>query len=333
MKHGGDLTTAMHRFGGPAEDWLDLSTGINPHAYPVPEALARTSWTSLPSQEAHDRLIRTARAAYACPDHLELVVAPGTQILISQLADILPDGPVAICGPTYSSHAEAFARAGRQVEDVSSPHALPDHATIAVIVNPNNPDGRLVDVTSLKAIAASLQQRGGVLVIDEAFADAVPGSSVLPHLNASNVVVLRSFGKFFGLAGLRLGFMVATPELAAQMENRLDSWAVSGPALEIGALALADAAWQSRMVNQLADEMADLTLALGQAGLTVFGGTPLYALAACRNAHMLHEALAQQRIWTRVFDYAPTWIRLGLPPSRTDNERLIQALAAAASKL
>ncbi len=333
MLHGGDLAEAMERYGGSAEDWLDLSTGINPHAYPVPEDFEPQAWRALPSSLSLHRLVHAARKSYACPESFGIVAAPGTQALISQLPFILPEGPVTICGPTYSSHAHAFERAGRPAEQVSSPHALPDRAKIAVIVNPNNPDGRLVDVQSLLGIARELSGRGGALVLDEAFADVMPGASILPHVSDQNIVVLRSFGKFFGLAGLRLGFMAAPPPLASGMSARLDSWAVSGPALEVGRRALEDADWQKGMMHRLAEEMADLGLLLGEHGLTVFGGTPLFALAACRDAHALHHALAKGHIWTRVFDYAPTWIRIGLPANASQKSRLSEALAESVSSL
>ncbi|WP_153768864.1 threonine-phosphate decarboxylase CobD [Labrenzia sp. CE80] len=333
MLHGGDLSSAIERFGGAESDWLDLSTGINPHTYPLEASVSGSAWRNLPGQASLDHLIGAARRAYDCPESLALVAGPGTQILISQIPYLLPDGPVALCGPTYTSHALSFTRAGRTPEEVSTPHALPDRAKIAVIVNPNNPDGRLTDPQSLLAIARELTERGGALVLDEAFADVMPGSSLLPHITDENVVVLRSFGKFFGLAGLRLGFMAARPALARQMSERLDSWAVSSPALEIGRAALNDKDWQQAMVRQLADEMADLTICLGENGLGVFGGTPLYALAGHRDAHKLHDALARQHIWTRVFDYAPTWIRFGLPGSAEGLKRLAQALAEAQKAL
>ena len=236
-------------------------------------------------------------------------------------------GPVALCGPTYASHAAAFSRAGRVPEEVSSAYALPDRAKVAIIVNPNNPDGRLTDPQSLIAIARELTSRGGALVLDEAFADVMPGASLLPHVTDENVLILRSFGKFYGLAGLRLGFLAAQPDLARRAAGRFDSWAVSGPALEIGRIALSNMTWQQEMVRRLADEIADLTICLTENSLTVFGGTPLYALAGHPRAHALHAALARCHIWTRIFAYAPTWIRTGLPGSPSNQKRLAKALA------
>ncbi|ADZ70462.1 threonine-phosphate decarboxylase CobD [Polymorphum gilvum] len=333
MKHGGDLAEACERYGGRTGDWLDLSTGINPHAYPVPAALPTDCWTQLPTQAALDRLLGAARKAYRCPPATGLVAAPGTQAILAWLPLILPDGDVAVVSPTYSSHAEAWRRAGRQVTEIGHPFAAPAQTRIVVLVNPNNPDGRLSDPKSLLDLARQMAARGGWLVVDEAFADVVPGASLLPHLADEPVLVLRSFGKFFGLAGLRLGFLAGPPEATDRLAGQLDSWAVSGPALAIGRIALADEPWQEAMRNRLADEMADLTLALSEAGLTVFGGTTLYALAAHGNAHGLHRALARRRIWTRVFDYAPTWLRVGLPPDPVARARLTAALAEAEKEL
>lgn len=333
MQHGGDLALAIDRYGGTEKDWLDLSTGINPHAWPVPEGLDAEVWQRLPGQNALDRLLGAARRAYGCPDRVGLVAAPGTQALIALLPDLLGEGDVAIVSPTYSSHAAAWARSGRKPLEVGYLEAIADTTRYAVVVNPNNPDGRMTPRASLQAAAQVLAKRDGYLIIDEAFADVVPGASLLPALGDENILVLRSFGKFFGLAGLRLGFLAGPRRITRRFSERLDSWAVSGPALEIGRLALADTAWQEAMRRQLADEMADLTLLLSEQGLSVFGGTPLFALAATRNAAALHEALARRRIWTRVFDYAPTWMRIGLPGSEENLQRLRQALADAVKEL
>jgi cobalamin biosynthetic protein CobC len=329
MEHGGDLTLAIERFGGTRDDWLDLSTGINPYSYPLPDALPSSAWTALPARSAEEHLIAAARHAYRIPDHLGVIAAPGTQILLSLLPTILPDGPVVVATPTYTSHKDAWTREGRAPIEVSSVYSLPADAKIVVLVNPNNPDGRLIDVKSLIDIAKTLSERGGYLVVDEAFADVVPGASLLPHIGTENVVVLRSFGKFFGLAGLRIGFLAGERIAIANMSDLLNSWSLSGPALEIGARALRDSAWQDRITRQLIEDMADLTVALSQAGLSVFGGTPLYALAGLRNPKALHEALARRQIWTRIFDYAPTWIRFGLPGGPENLKRLTDALAEA----
>ncbi|MTI46037.1 L-threonine O-3-phosphate decarboxylase [Roseibium hamelinense] len=333
MLHGGDLSAACETYGGTSDGWLDLSTGINPHAYEPRRAVPPLNWTRLPDRASNDKLLSAARRAYQVPDHLGLAAAPGTQALISLLPGLMPEGEVAIAVPTYTSHKSAFVRAGHRTTELSSVYALPASAQTAVIVNPNNPDGRLVDVKSLLEIARTLGDRGGYLILDEAFADVIPGASILPHVKDEPVLVLRSFGKFFGLAGLRLGFLAGPKDVVGRAAAMLDSWAVSGPALHIGTEALNDLDWQQKIQRQVSDEMGDLTLALSEAGLGVFGGTPLYALAAARNAAGLHHALARRHIWTRVFDYAPTWIRIGLPGSHANLTRLTAALAEAMKEL
>jgi len=333
MLHGGDLSAACETYGGAEADWMDLSTGINPHPYPLPEPLSREAWTRLPSQKALDSLLTAARNAYQVPDHLGLAAASGTQALIALMPDLLPDGDVALAAPTYGTHKTVWTRAGRAPVEVSSVYALPASARVVVLVNPNNPDGRLVDVQSLLEIARTMKERGGVLIVDEAFAEVIPGASVLPVLKEEPVVVLRSFGKFFGLAGVRLGFMAGPADLVRRATDRMESWAVSGPALEIGRMALADLDWQTAMARQLSDEIGDLQILLMENGLGVIGGTPLFALASLRHAHALHKALARRHIWTRVFDYAPTWIRIGLPGSKANLERLASALAEAVKEI
>lgn len=322
MEHGGDLGAAMRRYGGTMEDWLDLSTGINPHAYPLPDGIPHHVWHRLPSAGDLDQLLSAARKAYGVPENMGLTAAPGTQAILGWLPYLLPDGDVAVVSPTYGSHAQSWRSAGRTVVEAANPYSLPEGCRIAVIVNPNNPDGRLTDVGSLLHLAREIAGRGGFLIVDEAFADCIPGASILPHVTNEPVLVMRSFGKYFGLAGLRLGFLAGPRDIAAALARSLESWAVSGPAIAIATRALSDRAWQTKNFSTLAEEIADLNIALHECGLTVFGGTPLFALAAHEKAKVLHEALAKRHIWTRKFAYAPTWLRFGLPGCHANLERL-----------
>lgn len=333
MQHGGDLSEAIRTYGGARSDWLDLSTGINPHAWPVPDQLERRMWTDLPSAADLAALLAAARAAYRVPAPLGVMAAPGTQVILPLLPRLAPEGAVAIVGPTYSSHGDAWRAAGRTVVDIPTAYDAPEDTRVLVLVNPNNPDGRMLSPAALMDLARQIQARGGLLIVDEAFSDVVPGLSLLPHLGNEPVLVLRSFGKFFGLAGLRLGFLAGRPDLTDKAAGMLESWAVSGPALAVGQAALSDLAWQDAMRRQLADEMADLTLALSMAGLTVFGGTALYALAGLRKAEAMHAALARRHVWTRRFDHSPTWLRFGLPGSASGLTRLSAALADAMAEI
>lgn len=326
MQHGGDLTTAMAVHGGPREAWLDLSTGINPFAWPVPGTLSSEAWTSLPTQGALGRLLAAARQAYGVPEDLAIVAAPGTQSLIQWLPQLAPDGPVAIVQPTYAEHALAWHRAGHEVIGSTAENPLPDAARHLVVVNPNNPDGHLFGRERLAQLAGEVERRGGWLILDESFIDVVPEASAAALCRDLPVLILRSFGKFYGLAGIRLGFLVAPPDIGALAGEALGPWCVAGPALEIGAAALGDSGFAQAMRGQLAREAAALDSLLGEAGLTVCGGTTLYRLVRHPGARRLHDALARRHIWVRRFDWDESLLRFGLPPDDLARQRLAEAL-------
>ena len=326
MQHGGDLTTAMAVHGGTRATWLDLSTGINPFAWPVPGSLPPEAWSSLPTQGALDRLLAAARQAYGVPEDVAIVAAPGTQSLIQWLPHLAPDGPVAIVQPTYAEHALAWRRAGHELIGSSAEKPFPDAARHLVVVNPNNPDGHLFGRDRLAEMAADLARRGGWLVLDESFIDVVPEASAAALCRDLPVLILRSFGKFYGLAGLRLGCLVARPDIAALVGEALGPWCVAGPALEIGAAALGDGGFAQAMRGRLVREAAELDSLLGEAGLSVCGGTTLYRLVRHRDARRLHDALARRHIWVRRFDWDESLLRFGLPPGDLARRRLAAAL-------
>ncbi len=241
IQHGGDLGAARLLFPGAPEPFIDLSTGINPFPYPIPHLPAEL-FTRLPEQAALDRLAALAARAYGAPSAAHLVAAPGTQILLPQVAALVRPGRAAVLGPTYAEHIRAAAHAGHQVAEVADLAGL-RNVDLAIVVNPNNPDGRIVPRDALLACADALPAHG-LLVVDEAFMDVCPAAgSLAPDTGRPNVVVLRSFGKFFGLAGVRLGFALAAPAVAARLRAGLGPWAVAGPAIAIGAAALQDEAW------------------------------------------------------------------------------------------
>lgn len=324
IRHGGDLGEARARADAVC-DWLDLSTGINPHPYParIPDAaLAR-----LPQRDAQDALVAAARMAWRVPEDAGIVAAPGTQAILQWLPHLFPTHRVAVVGPTYAEHAATWARAGASVATV--PSLVEAAATdIAVVVNPNNPDGRTHAPETLRAFAAARAERPIALVVDEAFGDVAPELSVA---GAPGTLVLKSFGKFYGLAGLRLGFAIAAPAVAARLAAAFGPWAVSGPALAVGAEALADAPWADSMRARLARERAALDAVLARAGLAVTGGTDLFRLVETPDAARWHAALAAEGVWTRAFDEAPERLRFGLPGERLS--RLEAALAAARPKV
>ena len=226
--------------------WLDLSTGVNPRPWPVPADLPTDIWQRLPSRADEEALIAAARQAYAVPAGAGIVAAAGTQSLIQWLPQLASGGPVAIVEPTYNEHAPAWRVAGHEVIARADLDDLPPAIRHVVVVNPNNPDGRVMSRAALARTAALVKERGGWLVVDEAFADVEPETSVIESCADWPVVVLRSFGKFYGLAGLRLGFAVAPLQIARQIAPALGPWACSGPALTIGAAALRDREWADR---------------------------------------------------------------------------------------
>jgi cobalamin biosynthetic protein CobC len=324
IQHGGDLGAARAMFPGAPEPFVDLSTGINPYPYPIPP-LGPDLFTRLPDGAALDGLASIAARAYGAPSAAHVVPAPGTQILLSMVAALVPPGRAAVLGPTYAEHVRAAARGGHRVDDVGDIGRLHD-VDLAVVVNPNNPDGRMVPRQALLACAADMP---GLLVVDEAFMDVGPaGQSLASDVGGGNIVVLRSFGKFFGLAGLRLGFALAGLAIAARLRAGLGPWAVAGPALAIGAAALQDQSWAAATRGRLAPAALRLDQILRGAGLEVAGGTSLFRLAHTPAAPMLFRHLGRAGILVRAFADQPTWLRFGLPANEPDRQRLTAALAA-----
>ena len=151
-------------------------------------------------------------------------------------------------------------------------------------------------------LAGELRRRGGLLVIDEAFMDVAPaGSSLAPDVASGNVIVLRSFGKFFGLAGLRLGFVLAAPPLGKKIAAALGPWAVSGPAIAVGTQALADTPWIERTRARLDKSTQRLDAMLADLALPLVGGTSLFRLVQTPAANALFQHLGEAGIWVRAF--------------------------------
>ena len=159
----------------------------------------------------------------------------------------------------------------------------------------------------------------------KAFVDCVPKLSVAGSVGPG-LVVLRSFGKFFGMGGLRLGFAIADVPLARQIRQSVGPWAVSGPALAIGRRALTDREWIEKTQLLLEDETRKLDIVLTVGDLSVTGGTPLFRLVTARRAWSLYEFLGRLGILVRPFAASPRWLRFGLPPSESARLRLREAL-------
>ena len=327
LEHGGNLSQARRLFPDAPEPFIDLSTGINPYSYPLPP-LAPELFARLPQPDALDRLAAVAAAAYGAPSPACIVAAPGTQSLLPLIVKLGRIGKAAILSPTYAEHARAATLAGHRMIETPALEGLRD-ADLAIIVNPNNPDGLFFARADLLALAAALDRRGGVLVVDEAFMDVVSSeASLAGDVGRGNIVVLRSFGKFFGLAGLRLGFAIATPAITKRLTASLGPWAVSGPALAIGATALSDPAWIAAMRDRLSAAAQRLDGLLAAAGLQVVGGTALFRLVQSPAAPQLFEQLGRAGILVRRFAERADWLRFGLPGGEGEWDRLAQALVA-----
>ncbi len=327
LLHGGDLGAARRQFPGAPEPFVDLSTGINPKPYPVPR-FSPDLFARLPDPAALAALAAMAARAYGAPSVAYVVAAPGTQILLPLVASLAPAGHAAILAPGYSEHARAAALAGRSVKVVRGIQEC-GTATLVILANPNNPDGRLYRRDDLLALAEGLRGRRGVLVVDEAFMDvAPPGASLAADVACGNIVVLRSFGKFFGLAGLRLGFALAAPTMAARLRSALGPWAVSTPALVVGTQALADAVWIGRTRTRLDKSSRRLDEILSDAALAVVGGTSLFRLVRTPAAGALFQHLGSNGIWVRSFPDDANWLRFGLPAGAQQWKRLKDALVS-----
>jgi cobalamin biosynthetic protein CobC len=328
--HGGDLAQARAAYPDAPTPWIDLSTGINPRPWPHPRplpAIAPEAWARLPEARETRALEVAAAAAFGIADADLVVATPGTQAAIQTLPRILGGASVGILGFTYQEHAHVWRAAGRSVEVVER---LDDLAgfDVAVVVNPNNPDGRLIAPERLAALARTMNAAGRRLIVDEAFVDVLPdGASLAPHLPVAGLVLLRSFGKTWGLAGLRLGFVAAEAGVATAVRAAFGPWSVSGPALTLGAAALADRDWLVDLRRRLAQETLRLDAALGGAGLRVIGGTPLFRLAAGETAAALADRLARHGLQVRRFPHDARLLRFGLPGDEAAWRRLVAALA------
>jgi cobalamin biosynthetic protein CobC len=317
IAHGGDLGEVMRRHPDAPRPWLDLSTGINPIPYPV-GTLAADVWARLPSRDATAALTAAAAQRYGVGDPAMIVVAPGTQSLIQILPQLLVTERVAIVGQTYEEHQVSWRRHGHEVSVVEDLTEAQLTDTL-VVVNPDNPTGRLI-------AAGTLRRHKGTLIVDESFMDFLPATASLAGDLPPNAIVLRSFGKTYGLAGLRLGFAIAQPDTATRLREQLGPWAVSGPALEIGRAALADDAWLKDSATRLERDGKRLDSLLAAAGFTPLGGTPLFQLVRHDDVTGIVQRLGRAGVHVRRFFLQPDRLRFGLPGNDADFQRLAKAL-------
>ncbi len=322
LEHGGRLQRAAAQFGIPAADWLDLSTGINPVGWPVP-AVPADVWQRLPEEED---ALPAAAAAYYGSD--ALLAVPGSQWAIENLPALWPSCRVGVLAPSYAEHALRWQQAGHRLTALEAHVSIEELADfdVVVLVNPNNPTARLWPREALQALAARLAGHGGWLVVDEAFMDASAEHSLLAEALPENVVVLRSLGKFFGLAGVRLGFVFAAEALLGRLRRRLSPWAVSHPARWVASRALTDSAWQAHNRQWLATASARLSCLLKAAGLVVEGMNPMFQWLRHDRALEIYRHLAGQGILIRHFADSAS-LRFGLAATEEEWLRLQAALA------
>lgn len=324
LEHGGDLRRAAARYGIPLGDWLDLSTGINPTPWPVP-ALSTSSWHRLP--EADDGLEAAARDYYQAP---ALLPVAGSQAAIAALPGLRGPSRVGVLHPAYAEHAQAWQRAGHRVESfpAEGDDAVLDAAIarldVLILIHPNNPTGRRYPLSVLRDWHRRLAQRGGWLILDEAFMDASPEHSLAADSAAPGLIVLRSLGKFIGLAGARVGFVLAAPALLTALDEALGPWTISGPARLLATQALADHPWQAATSQRLAHDAQRLHTLLAAHGLTPSGGSALFQWLRHDAASAVQDRLAARGIWVRRFA-EPASLRFGLPQG-ADWEHLDAAL-------
>jgi len=322
LEHGGRLQQAAQRYGIPRDRWLDLSTGINPVGWQG-TAASPASWNRLPEEE--DGLLEAAQAYYGAANALPV---SGSQAAIQALPRLRARSRVGVPVLGYNEHAHRWRQAGHDV----APLATAEFAgalgglDVLVVSNPNNPTGERCAPSQLLEWHTHLSSRGGWLVVDEAFIDTTPENSVARFAGGEGLIVLRSLGKFFGLAGARVGFVLSSPAIAQMLQEWLGPWTIAGPSRLVARAALEDQAWQESNRQRLRREGMRLVESLTHHGLKPTGGCDLFQWVVTPNAQAIHEALAEQGILTRYFGEPGPSLRFGLPATQADWQRLDSAL-------
>lgn len=323
LEHGGRLRLAALQFGIALPDWLDLSTGIAPYGWALPDIPA-SAWQRLP--ETEDGLEAAARDYYGCST---LLPVAGSQAAIQALPRLRRKSIVGMLPLAYAEHAAAWRRHGHKLLSFSeaSINRAIDRLDVLVLINPNNPTGRLIEPEQLLAWHSRLAERGGWLVVDEAFIDCTPEQSLARFSHLPGLVVLRSFGKFFGMAGVRLGFVLAQQQVLNTLAEMLGPWPISGPTRVVATALLKDFSGQSAQRQRLLSDSQRLADLLAAQGLPALGGCPLFQWVATERAPQLYEHLANQGILLRHFEQ-PESLRFGLPADESGWQRLCTALEA-----
>ena len=327
LEHGGRLRKAALEYGIAEADWLDLSSGLAPWPFAVPEIPLR-AWARLP--ETDDGLEQAACDYYGA---VQVLPVAGSQMAIQLLPRLRRVGKVGVLSPCYAEHAEAWRRSGYIVREVLEQEVdfFLDSLDVLVVVNPNNPTGLSLTPSRLLDWHSKLAQRGGWLVVDEAFMDNTPALSLAPFANQVGLIVLRSFGKFFGLAGVRLGFVLAERKLLKLLAEQVGPWAVSGPTRVLGQACLLDSEGHARQRLRTEEASARLARLLEQRGFKPQGGCALFQWLIIERAEALHEFMARRGILLRLFTHNSS-LRFGLPADEADWTRLAAAFEAYAKE-
>lgn len=323
IEHGGNLKEAIKVYGGERSEWIDISTGISPFTVPIPE-LNLEDWQRLPEPSSLSELAYIAQRYYGADQNC--VVTSGSQFVINHLPDLL-EGDVGIVEPTYGEYAGAFVRQNRDFTSISSIDDIGDVQSI-ILANPNNPTGRIFSRDELLNLAAKLSARSGYLIVDEAFCDVCDQASMLTENSVDNLIVLRSFGKFFGLAGARIGFVFAHDEILHQIEQLQGPWAVTGPSMVVAKHALTSNHIHQDLLKKITTRHIEMVSVLADTGIEIIGGTKLFVLVSHDKAVDLHEHLLTHKILTRKFSYHSKWLRLGLTRNQEEDDRLKDAISS-----
>lgn len=324
LRHGGRLREATAAYPDVCGPWLDLSTGINPEPWPGARASTETLRT-LPDPALLAELEAVAARAFGVADRARVVALGGADVALRLLPLLLGSGEAALVGPIYGGHVEAWSgRKAHMVASIEDRRAV--DADVLVLANPNNPDGRRVSRAHLVDLVERRAAHSRWTIVDEAFAEVTPAISVA-DLEIERLIVLRSFGKFYGLPGVRLGFVICNKELARNIRAILGDWPVCADALALGLGAYADEAWRETTAACLATQARNVDAVLTAAGLAVVGGCDLFRWVEAPDAHRLFVGLCRQGVLTRPFAEHPTRLRFGIP-SRQKLDRLREALQA-----
>lgn len=333
LEHGGNIDSASKQWGIAREKWLDLSTGVSPRAWQPPTELPEHILRAMPYPS--EDLLNAARRYY---NNARPLALPGSQAAIQLLPQCFTNARVLMPSLCYAEHAHHWQAHDchyfKQAEPGALARAMQQHQPdVLLLVNPCNPCGFRYSRQTLLDLLAQQAARGGYLIVDEAFADTDPSESIA-DVQHQRLIVLRSIGKFFGLAGLRLGFVLAADAMRQQLAELLGPWPVSGVSEYWGALALEDQQWQSeqRLRIQAWSHAQEQLLvdALGEDFVLRNSGLFISARVSQERVEAVYQQCAAQGILLRRFSEDPELLRLGLC-SAEDLPRLAAALQNHAS--